>query len=392
MLEALRGRVDWVSRSTPGMAIIEVEPGLADVGERMLAATEDLEFIERDSIQYARPAIVPDDPIFPQQWDLARICMPAAWDILRNANPLELVAVLDSGVRYTIPEMTPNMSYNSLEMGNDEDQSGVVGDYWGASFDNDFFNDSCANPRNDPWDRCGHGTQMASIIDAVGNNTSLFSGAVWSCKILPVQVYGQLVHSTWIAKGMEYAVFGRGSRLVNCSFIVYDDASVIKLVMLNTPNVLYVCAAGNDCVDLDTPLPPGCTPNIQAYPAQYHLANQLVVGGTDANDNPNSACPGCPFYDSGTNYGKTKVDVFGPSTNNWSLNLNGTASNVGTGTSNATALTTGLALLLWTQDPTRTVADIKTKIMNSVDVFPSLSNKCVTSGRINAARALGGGC
>lgn len=150
MLEALRGRVDWTSRSTPGMAIIEVEPGLAEVGERMLAATEDLEFIERDSIQHARPAIVPNDTVFPQQWNLSRVCLPSAWDIVRFANPQELVTVLDSGVRYTIPEMTSNMSYNSLEMGNDEDQSGVVGDYWGASFDNDLLNDGCANPQSDP--------------------------------------------------------------------------------------------------------------------------------------------------------------------------------------------------------------------------------------------------
>lgn len=232
---------------------------------------------------------------------------------------------------------------------------------------------------------------MASIIGAVANNNSLMSGAVWTCKILPVQVYGQLVHSTWIAKGMEYAVFGRGSRLINCSFVVYDDASVIKQVMLNTPNILYACAAGNDCVDLDTPFPPGCTPNIQAYPAQYHFANQLVVGGSDMSDNPNTIC-GCPFYDSGTGYGKTKVDVFAPSTYIWTLQLNGTVTNVSSGTSDAAALTTGLALLLWTQDPTRTVADVKAKIMNNVDVFPSLSNKCVTGGRINAARALGGGC
>lgn len=378
------------------MAVIEVEPGLAEMGERMLDASEDLEFIERDLVQYARPAIVPNDPLFPQQWSHHNTCMKIGWDVVRHANPQELVAVLDSGIRYTIPELTPNIAYNSAELGNDEDNSGIIGDYWGASFDT-LTSGDCYNPPNDPWDRCGHGTSMASIIGSLGNNHNppqmdgLFCGTAWTCKMLAVQIYGTTSQASWAAKGMEYAHFGRGSRLMNCSFVFYDSSPAIKSVIENTPEVLCVCAAGNDCVNLDVPSPPGCTPQILSYPAMYLYSNLLVVGGSDPNDAPNATC-GCPEYNYGSGYGAQSVDVFAPSTNIWQLSLAGTAGNSDTGTSHATAITTGLALLLWTQEPTRSVADIKAKIMDTVDIIPALTGKCVTGGRINAGRALSGDC
>jgi len=387
-LSELGGRVVWHSEVVQGMAIVEVTPGMSELAETLLPIADEFDFAVRDQIEPARPSIIPNDPKYPQQWSHSRVCMPQAWDVVRHASPSRLIAVIDSGVRYTLPELTSNIAYNTNEQGNDEDNSGVIGDYWGASFDQSFVNDNCANPPNDPWDRCGHGTWMASIIGAVTDNETGISGTIWSGKILPVQIYGQLIATSWAVKGLEYAYKGRGARLMNLSFII-SASPALEAFFQQTPDCLYVVAAGNDCVNLDQPIPGDCTPLYAPYPAKYSLEHFIVVSSSDQDDKPEGdGCVACQPFNSGTNYGKQVVDVFAPGLNDWYIGLDGDATNLGGGSSNATAMVTGLAALVWTFNPTFTVAEVKAKILSTTDPIPAFANKCVSGGIINAARAL----
>jgi len=83
-----------------------------------------------------RLAYEPNDPLFPSQWNLARMQLPNAWDWTRG-NPQVVVAVLDTGVDYNHPELAPNLWVNTGEVphnGIDNDANGLVDDYLGYDF------------------------------------------------------------------------------------------------------------------------------------------------------------------------------------------------------------------------------------------------------------------
>lgn len=405
LLAALGGRVDWISQAVPGMAVIEVEPGLADAAETLLPVADSFVFVERDYTEPATPTVVPNDVYYPLQWNHDKLCMPAAWDVIRDVNPNEIITVLDSGVRYTLAELAPNLLTNPADPGvddnndgipDDDDNSGVAGDYWGACFVTDPA-DGCINPPHDPFDHtCSHGTYMASIIDAVTNNLPQNSpgmaGTAWTCKMLAVQVWGQTVSAVPIVKGIEYATWARGSRLVNISNVWSFNSAAVKAIIGESTDALFVVSAGNDATDLDYVNLPSCPPvSYKAYPAMYPYDNLLVVAGSTPTDEMDGLVDPCPDYEQGSNNGAISVDVFGPSLGVYGLGLNGVPY-ASWGTSNATAITTALAALRWTQDPTLTPVEVKQKILNSAEQVTALNGLCVSGARVNGANLLASGC
>ncbi len=322
-----------------------------------------------------------------------------------------LIAHLDSGVQFTHPDLISNIEYNLIEQGNDEDNSGIIGDYWGASMIDDP-NDSCyLGGAGDPTDCTGHGTGTASVLGAVGNNAgslpdgSWLAGGAWKCRILPVKILSTASGlESRAVKGMDYANAGRGVRLMSCSWVISNSGSpplALKEFITETPEALYVFGAANDTIDLDG-IHPLCP--YHYYPQEFDMYNLLVVGASNVADEMWGAFWGdqCHF-EAGSNWGHKSVDLFAPgqavpvlrSTPNPPQNCNNAGGlYISDGTSHAAPLVAAAAALVWTQAPSLSAKEVKDRIMNTVDFIPALAGRCVTGyptcgGRLNVAKAIG---
>jgi len=143
-------------------------------------------------VRRVTPLRVPDDPMFPGQWALtdsvSGINAPSAWD-LQTGDPSMTVAVVDTGI-------LPHPDFDGR----------VLPGY-------DFISDAAsardgdgrdANPHDEgDWTNVGdcgrpfgessswHGTFVAGLIAATGNNGIGIAGVDWNAKILPVRALGK---------------------------------------------------------------------------------------------------------------------------------------------------------------------------------------------------------
>jgi subtilisin family serine protease len=132
---------------------------------------------------------VPNDPSFPVQWSLQNtgqnggtpgvdIKAVQAWNITTGSSNV-VVAVIDSGVDYTHPDLAANMWRNEADCNNngiDDDGNGYIDDCYGID---------TVNGGSNPMDDEGHGTHVAGIIGATGNNLMGVVGVAWNVKIMP---------------------------------------------------------------------------------------------------------------------------------------------------------------------------------------------------------------
>jgi len=257
-----------------------------------------VEIAERHALRYA-DATIPNDDYFGIQWGLAKIRAPEAWDIT-TGDPDIIIAVIDTGVDYSHPDLEDNIWVNMAEMegvvGEDDDDNGYIDDVYGWDFADDN-NDPTPLPLSYGNHQQDHGTHVAGIIAAEGNNAMGIAGVCWNAKImvLKVQKDGILyMESLAIIKAMDYAI-AKGARIVNCSFggggytVAEDEAFAV----LEGADIIAVCAAGNDGTDNDE------TPE---YPASYDLDNIIAVAASDQGDDLAGL----------SNYGLESVDVMAP--------------------------------------------------------------------------------
>lgn len=417
IMEALGAHITWVSRLVPGLSVVQVPAGTADVAVELMRFDVDVRRTTVDAI--ARPSSVPNDPHWIGtstpvqfiQYPAFRSCLEAGWSILTKSEIL--VAVLDTGIDYTLSDMLPNIRLNPGETNNnqDDDADGIIDNIYGVEFlqpcvppepppcnddgpcDLNEASPPC-EPHSDPRDVEGHGTLVASIIGARGNDGQGMAGIVWNVPLLIVKVLGSSqisweAHASNICKGMEWAHF-EGARIVNLSSggsygpgqtaAIWDP---VKQIMLATPNTLYVYPSGNTGIDLDNT----SGPNIDVYPQEFTLDNMIVVGGSNGSDGRASF----------SNYGQQSVDIFAPAVDIVGHLGSGGIIGAGTGTSFACPIVAGLAALRLYQDPSLSGSLLRKKIMENGDVIGALANLCAGNssgqcGRVNFAKTLGGTC
>ncbi len=259
----------------------------------------DVEFAEPNYI--VRIAAIPDDPGYNKQWGLnntgqfggipgADIKAQNAWELTKGSDNV-IIAVLDSGVSYDHPDLKDNIWVNSVEMngspGVDDDRNGYVDDYYGWDYiDNDGY----------PSDYNQHGTHVAGIIAARGNNSAGISGVMWSAKIMVLRFLG--VTGTGdvarAAEAIEYAV-DNGARIINASWGGYDYSVTVYSAIdyARRHDVLLIAAAGNESNNNNT---------IPFYPASYNLPNIISVAATDQRDE-------LAYF---SNYGSARVHLAAP--------------------------------------------------------------------------------
>ena len=256
---------------------------------------------------------VPNDTLFANLWGLRNtgqsvngtagtagddIRFVAAWGLAQPTTNQMVVAVIDTGVDYTHPDLAGNMWTNSGEIagnGVDDDGDGYVDDYYGYDFADNLPN---------PMDSGFHGTHVAGTIAAMGNNQLGVIGVDYQARIMALRASsdGNTLPNSAIIEAIQYATMmkNRGVNIVavNESFGGGGSNSTERAAMQAAGNagIIFCVAAGNNTANND---------RTAFYPASYRLTNMIVVAATGQNDALAS------FSDYGTN----TVDLAAPGVN-----------------------------------------------------------------------------
>jgi subtilisin family serine protease len=391
-------------RIVPGLALIRLP-------EHVTVLDALIQFRRSPDILYVEPNyklkffVIPNDPYFFFLWGLhnegyiggiidADIDAPEAWD-METGDPNIIVAVVDSGVDYNHPDLTDNMWINPGEdkppLGvvdlndfddTDDDGNGYIDDIFGYDFAGADINDT-DDGDNDPMDTLGHGSAIAGIIGAVGNNRLGITGVCWDVGIMSLKAVADnaevLLLSDAIA-GIEYAA-RNGANIINASWGGPDFSQALydAIDAADANGILFVAAAGNDGNNIDAS---------PVYPASYDLDNIITVMATDAEDK-------IAYY---SNYGENSVDIAAPGGAQlypgdyrgiFTCDLNGEYQFI-QGTSMAAPYVAGAAALVWSNDPNLTHTEVRQMLLNplAVDWLADLQGYCVTNGRLNVFNAL----
>ena len=331
---------------------------------------------EPDYIVHAQG--VPNDASFSRLWGMhntgqtggtldADIDAPEAWDTTTGSSSV-VVAVIDTGIDYTHPDLAANIWNNIDEIpgnGVDDDLNGHVDDTRGW----DYINND-ANPMDDN----SHGTHVAGTIGAVGNNLIGVAGVCHTVKLMPLKFLGSGGSGSTAnaIRCMDYAT-ANGAHITNNSWGGggFSQLQLEAIQRARDAGILVVAAAGNSNTNNDT------TP---FYPANYNAqsSNVLSVAATTATDAKASF----------SSYGAVSVDIAAPGAGTYSTVLAGGYANK-SGTSMAAPHVAGAAALVRAAYATISLAQLKGRLLQNVDTPAALAG-LVATGRLNVHQAIVG--
>lgn len=340
-------------------------------------------------IEYAEPNYIyhidaiPNDPGFSILYGLhntgqtggtadADMDAAEAWDIQTGSSDV-VIAVIDTGVNYKHEDLSSNVWTNPGEIagnGVDDDLNGYIDDTIGWDF---------ANSDNDPFDDNGHGTHVAGTIGAAGNNNKGVVGVNWNVRLMPLKFLdlGGSGSTANAINAINYAT-RMGVDVMSNSWggFGFSQALMDTISAANDAGILFVAAAGNNGGNNDAN---------PFFPASYDVPNVVSVAATDHSDSKAGF----------SNFGSVSVDLGAPGVKIFSTLPNGTCANCNStgygylsGTSMAAPQVSGAAGLIKAQFPSLTSNEIKTRLLGSVDITPSLEAVTVTGGRLNALNSL----
>ncbi|MEL7264775.1 MAG: Ig-like domain-containing protein, partial [Planctomycetota bacterium] len=333
---------------------------------------------ENPMVQYASPnflvsaAATPNDPLFGDQWGLnntgqtggvvdADIDATEGWDIATDAGSV-VVAIIDSGVDYNHPDLVNNIWTNAGEIdgdGIDNDGNGFVDDVYGWDF---FSND------NDPMDENFHGTHVAGIVGAEGNNGIGVAGTAWDVQLMSLRFLGP--NGTGSLAGALRAINyanDMGADIANNSWGGggFSQALQDAITDFTDRGGIFTAAAGNHGRNNDEQ---------NYFPANY---DGVIAVANSTDDDVRRR-------DSG--FGVNSVEIAAPGDNILSTfpTNNGSYNSIG-GTSMATPMVSGALAILMEQFPNELPEQLVERMMMSTD---DVMRDVTTYGRLNLRNAL----
>lgn len=342
----------------------------------------------------ALAVITPNDSYFGNQWYLSRIKADKAWEKL-NSSPDIVIAVIDSGVDIYHSDLDGNIWENKKEIPDndlDDDNNGFIDDYNGWDFSSNVPNPS---PKFiEGWTESGvsHGTIVAGIIAAEGNNNRGIAGVSWKAQIMPLKALNDKGEGKIgdVIRAIDYAA-NNGADIINLSFMnfTYSESLQAAIRRAHQSGVMIVAAAGNEQNGAGHD-----TKNVPIYPACYDgtlIGENMVIGvaATDALDQK------AKF----SSYGENCVDISAPGISFFStISAGGSKESPNllydgywSGTSMAAPLVSATLALIAQANPELSRQEVVSILFASSDdisrLNPDYQNK-LGNGRLNVDKAL----
>ncbi|TRY32338.1 S8 family serine peptidase [Aliiglaciecola sp. M165] len=358
-----------VSKSA-GVYLVSLPEGtdVISVQQKLLQHRE-IRVAEPNIIYYTQ--IIPDDPDFTSLWGLNNtgqnggladvdVNAPEAWERSTGSSNV-IVAVIDTGVDYTHPDLVDNMWVNPNEVagnGIDDDSNGYIDDIYGI----DTVNDD-----TDPMDDHYHGTHVAGTIGARGNNADGVVGVNWdisiiACKFLNSGGSGSLsdavecldyLHDLKTNHNVDIVLsnnsWGGGG---------FSTALETAIALQNDADIIFVAAAGNSSNNNDIS---------PSYPASYEGDNIVSVAAIDRSGNLANF----------SNYGATSVDIGAAGVDVYST-LPGNTYGSLSGTSMASPHVAGVLALIKADQAQLSMTQLITKLYEDAEPLASLNGLTLT--------------
>lgn len=371
----------------PGLQLVQLDPGV-DFQTALATYRSD------PSVLYAEPNYIrkaldntPNDTYFHDLWNMHNTGQPIlfpyppvtgptaatpgadihaleAWGVTTGSTSV-VIGLVDTGIDVHHEDLAANVYQNTADCFSD----GI--DHDGNGYVNDCYGWNTLDGNNDVTDIIDHGTHVAGIMGAVGNNGIGVTGVNWNVKIITCKFLGIYGGTDDGAIGcMNYiaTMKDHGVNIVatNNSWggYGYSQALYDSIDGLRQRGILVVAAAGNASNDNDGLYP--------LYPASFALDNVVAVAANDFTDAQS-------YY---SNFGTHSVSISAPGDYILSTTPDNTYS-VFSGTSMATPHVTGVAALLKAQDSTRDFKAIRNLILAGGDVLPNVASS-ITHSRLNA--------
>ncbi len=356
-----------------------------------LSRNGDIRHIQNNHTNISMRDVTPDDTYYNQQWAPAKMQLPKAWDEYTTGGLTALgdtivVAVIDGGVFLNHQDL--NLWKNRHETpgnGIDDDGNGYIDDYhgWNAYTNNgNIISDS-------------HGTHVAGIVGAIGNNGKGVAGVNWAVKVLPIR--GSSGTESIVVKAYSYVLALRklynetngekGAFIVasNSSFgIDFADPSNYPIWCsmydeMGKQGILSAAAGPNRNVNVD-----------QVGDVPSTCASLYMLGVTNTTNLDQK------YISAG--YGTTHIDIGAPGTNIYSTMPNNAYAN-NTGTSMATPQVAGVIALMYAAmpknmiesckaDPAAFALKVREFLLEGADELASLNNLVAGKRRLNAYGAI----
>lgn len=344
---------------------------------------------------YRNDPLIPNDNEFDRQWDMEIIQAPLAWGLTTNVGEMDgltfagdtiVIAVIDDGFDNQHEDLRANWWYNWSEIpddGLDNDNNGYIDDFRGWSIQNG----------NDQHPLLNHGTAVAGIIGASGDNAVGVAGVNWNIKIMRLS---NAITEAEVVQAYDYILEQR--QLYNASLGergAYVVATSIAQGFAGNPNnhpiwcniydtlgelgILSVAATVNSSINVDV------QPDIPTSCPSHFL---ISVTNTDQNDELRSTA----------GFGANSIDIGAPGSGSFTTNAPNTYGTF-SGTSAATPHVAGAVGLMYALKRSEfdyarivnarsTALDIRHFIDRGADPLPSLENKVAFNGRLNVYNSL----
>ena len=311
-----------------------------------------------ERVDFARrcfPDVTPNDPLYPQLWGMARIQAAAGWDKTRSSDVV--VAVIDTGVDYNHPDLRDNLWIGPQGEHGYTASGGII----------------AAGGQDDHY----HGTHVAGIIGAVGNNGIGVAGINWRIQLASFKFIGaggfgyDLDAALCIEQMVALKEAGYNIRVSNNSWGAPGESAILEdaFRLAQEAGILNVCAAGNDGKNTD---------DEPFFPAAIPLEGIVSVQASDRSDRK------AHF----SNYGETTTHLLAPGIGILSTKLNGDYWEL-SGTSMASPHVAAVCAALFGLNPAMTPKQCKTVLLNSgsLDQTEFRQNR-TAGGRLNLAKAV----